>query len=374
MKNEYVQNLCHSAYELDIALHFNGKIIQSANNLIEENDDNNAISLCYAIKIALEKGVPEITLKAKLLKDALIDLYGYRQLTSICKSNQDSNCVEEGMPLDQLLTELNNLVGLEKVKSKVNNLISFQKVQFLRNKAGLSVPKNTLHLAFTGNPGTGKTTVARIVGRIYKQIGLLSKGHFMEVSRTDLIAGYQGQTALKVKEVINKAKGGVLFIDEAYSITENDHSDSYGRECLTELTKALEDYRDDLVVIVAGYTEPMKKFFDSNPGLRSRFNTFVQFDDYSADELMKILEVMCNKEDYILEPSLVESIKISFAEISKTKEDQFANGRFIRNLFEDMMMNHARRLANKSAPSVIELQTFTEADIPQYLRSRKDNA
>ena len=373
MKNEYVQNLCHSAYELDIALHFNGKIIQSANNLIEENDDNNAITLCYAIKIALEKGVPEITLKAKLLKDALIDLYGYRQLTSICKSNQDSNCVEEGMPLDQLLAELNNLVGLEKVKSKVNNLISFQKVQFLRNKAGLSVPKNTLHLAFTGTPGTGKTTVARIVGRIYKQIGLLSKGHFMEVSRTDLIAGYQGQTALKVKEVINKAKGGVLFIDEAYSITENDHSDSYGRECLTELTKALEDYRDDLVVIVAGYTEPMKKFFDSNPGLRSRFNTFVQFDDYSADELMKILEVMCKKEDYILEPSLVESIKISFAEISKTKEDQFANGRFIRNLFEDMMMSHARRLANKSAPSVIELQTFTEADIPQYLRSRKDN-
>ena len=135
----------------------------------------------------------------------------------------------------------------------------------MREKHKLHVTKSTLHLAFTGNPGTGKTTVARIVGRIYKQIGLLSKGHFIEVSRTDLIAGYQGQTALKVKKVIENAKGGVLFIDEAYSITENDNNDSYGKECLTELTKALEDYREDLVVIVAGYTEPMNKFFESNP-------------------------------------------------------------------------------------------------------------
>ena len=164
-------------------------------------------------------------------------------------------------------------MGLEKVKTTVNDLIAYQKVQKLREKERLFSQKSTLHLAFIGNAGTGKTTVARIVGRIYKQIGLLSKGHFLEVSRTDLIAGYQGQTALKVKNVIERAKGGVLFIDEAYSITENEHSDSYGRECLTELTKALEDYRDDLVVIVAGYAEPMKLFFESNPGLRSRFNT-----------------------------------------------------------------------------------------------------
>ena len=183
----------------------------------------------------------------------------------------------------------------------------------------MSVPKNTLHLAFTGNPGTGKTTVARIVGRIYKQIGLLSKGHFLEVSRTDLIAGYQGQTALKVKDVITKAKGGVLFIDEAYSITENDHADSYGRECLTELTKALEDYRDDLVVIVAGYTSPMEKFFESNPGLKSRFNTFIQFDDYNSKELMDILEVMCKKDDYVLDSSIKEDIQSLFDEIDKTK-------------------------------------------------------
>ena len=144
------------------------------------------------------------------------------------------------------MDELNSLVGLRVVKDKVNDLIVYQKIQKMRRENDLYSVKSTLHLVFLGNPGTGKTTVARIVGRIYKQIGLLSKGHFVEVSRTDLIAGYQGQTALKVKKVIEKAKGGVLFIDEAYSITENDHSDSYGRECLTELTKALEDYRDDL--------------------------------------------------------------------------------------------------------------------------------
>ena len=166
-----------------------------------------------------------------------------------------------------------------------------------------------MHLAFTGNAGTGKTTVARIVGRIYKKIGLLSKGHFMEVSRTDLIAGYQGQTALKVKEVIDKAKGGVLFIDEAYSITENDHSDSYGRECLTELTKALEDYRQDLVVIVAGYPEPMEKFFDSNPGLKSRFNSFIMFENYNDEELFNILQNICDKEDYFISDNLKVEIK-----------------------------------------------------------------
>ena len=147
--------------------------------------------------------------------------------------------------MSELLDELNSLIGLQKVKEKVNDLIIYQRVQKMRQDNNLHTVKRTLHLAFMGNPGTGKTTVARIIGRIYKQIGLLSRGHFVEVSRTDLIAGYQGQTALKVKKIIDQARGGVLFIDEAYSITENEHSDSYGRECLTELTKGLEDYRDD---------------------------------------------------------------------------------------------------------------------------------
>ena len=232
----------------------------------------------------------------------------------------------------------------------------------MRRDQGLNTVKNTLHLAFTGNPGTGKTTVARIVGRIYKQIGLLSKGHFIEVSRTDLIAGYQGQTALKVKKVIEQARGGVLFIDEAYSITENDHSDSYGRECLTELTKALEDYREDLVVIVAGYTDPMKSFFESNPGLKSRFNTFIEFDDYNADQLSQILNVICKNNDYVLDNEVKERIYMYFEHQISSKDSNFANGRLVRNLYDNLIMNHARRVANIDNPTYEELSIIMQQD------------
>ena len=260
------------------------------------------------------------------------------------------------------MDELNALIGLETVKDKVNDLIVYQKVQKLRRENNLHCTKNTLHLAFTGNPGTGKTTVARIVGRIYKQIGLLSKGHFIEVSRTDLIAGYQGQTALKVKSVIERAKGGVLFIDEAYSITENDHSDSYGRECITELTKALEDYRDDLVVIVAGYTESMNKFFESNPGLQSRFNTFIEFEDYQAEELEEILVSICEKNDYRLSEEVRKNVKTFFENELSKKNENFANGRLARNIYDDLVMNHARRVINIPNVSIDDLSLIIDSD------------
>jgi SpoVK/Ycf46/Vps4 family AAA+-type ATPase len=192
----------------------------------------------------------------------------------------------------------------------------------------------------------------------------------MEVSRTDLIAGYQGQTAHKVKEVIDRAKGGVLFIDEAYSITENDHSDSYGRECLTELTKALEDYREDLVVIVAGYTEPMKQFFESNPGLKSRFNTFVEFDDYNATELIEILKSISQSEDYIVSDGAIGMLYNRFNQMLHPKADEFANGRFVRNIFEDMVMNQARRVSKIDNPSLNELKELSELDVPEELLSK----
>ena len=264
---------------------------------------------------------------------------------------------------EELSDELNSLIGLENVKKEIEDLVIFNKVQKNREKIGLKKTNRTMHMAFLGNPGTGKTTVARIVGNMYRSLGILSKGHFIEATRTDLIAEYQGQTALKVKRLIQKAKGGVLFIDEAYSITENDKSDSYGRECLTELTKALEDYRDDLVVIVAGYDDLMKKFFESNPGLKSRFNYFITFEDYTVDQMFGIFLSYCKKEDYILQESATEKLKKYLEQQSDISKNKNANGRFVRNVFDKIIMNQAKRLSNLSFATKENYVTILEDDI-----------
>ncbi|KGR83645.1 AAA family ATPase [Lysinibacillus boronitolerans] len=361
MGNKYENAFLDLASKLDALVGEHGEITKYAIAIVENQDQIATITLLKKISdvVDLKKHIQEVQLLAKALKDSLIKYYGYITVLNIC--NKDL-IVEDNRTLPELLSELNELIGLNNVKIKVNDLIAYQKVQQMRKAKGLTSTKNTLHLAFMGKPGTGKTTVARIVGRIYKQIGLLSKGHFIEVSRTDLIAGYQGQTALKVKKVIEKAKGGVLFIDEAYSITENDHSDSYGRECLTELTKALEDYRDDLVVIVAGYTEPMNKFFDSNAGLKSRFNTFIEFEDYTADELEEILLMMCNRNEYILNEDAKKKIRPVLQELVERKDGNFANGRLVRNIYDELIMNHAKRVVDIENPSREELSLIIAND------------
>lgn len=368
MITKYEDNLLQITTSLDTIAQCNGKLTQYVIRITESSDENAAKKACIMLsKIAEEnKKNAKILEIAKTFKNSLVAYYGYIKLNEICTENEPIE--DEDRTLQDLLNDLDNLVGLQQVKAKVRDLIDFQLVQKLRRAEGLNTSKNTLHLAFTGNPGTGKTTVARIVGRIYNKLGLLSKGHFIEVSRTDLIAGYQGQTALKVKKVIEKAKGGVLFIDEAYSITENEHTDSYGRECLTELTKALEDYRDDLVVIVAGYTEPMDVFFRSNPGLKSRFNTFIEFSDYSADELYKILQNICLINDYRISDSTSPIISDYFENIVKKKPVNFANGRYVRNIFEDLVLNHAKRVSRLTNPSKEDLILIIEEDWRRILK------
>ena len=359
--NKYSQALMSSASKLDAVTEGHGEITKLAATIIEEQSKTATVALLTAISKTINdpKYKTPVRQVARLVHTSLINFYGYTTIQEMCQIHEEE---EDPRTLEELLEELHALVGLETVKTAVQDLIVYQKVQMLRKENDLHSSKNTLHLAFTGNPGTGKTTVARIVGRIYKQIGLLSKGHFIEVSRTDLIAGYQGQTAIKVRKVIERAKGGVLFIDEAYSITENDHSDSYGREGLTELTKALEDYREDLVVIVAGYTKPMDKFFESNPGLKSRFNTFIEFDDYNAKELGDILQSICKQNDYRLDEKTKEKVNIYFQQQIEKKDESFANGRLARNLYDDLVMHHARRMIKLPNPTKEELSTIIAED------------
>lgn len=367
MKNKYHIEILDYALKLDVLTKSEGEFIELTKDLIEEQGENTTKLLFSSISTQISKENCTIEIKqiSKLLMDSIYKYYGYKRVCEICNINSSK---EDTRTLTELQNELNNLTGLSKVKQQISDLIAYQKVQKLREVQGLNKVNRTLHLAFLGNPGTGKTTVARIVGRIYKQIGLLSKGHFIEVSRTDLIAGYQGQTSLKVKKVVDQAKGGVLFIDEAYSITENEHSDSYGRECLTELTKALENYREDLVVIVAGYNDQMNVFFKSNPGLKSRFNNFIQFDDYNTDELENILIKMCKKDDYIIKNETEHIIRQYLGEQISSKDENFSNGRLVRNLYDNLIMNQAKRIVKIESPS---LETLMEISSDDFIKSIK---
>ena len=270
---------------------------------------------------------------------------------------------EEKKKLDDYLDELNNLIGLREVKREVTSLINLIKVKQMRERYNMAVTDMTYHMVFTGNPGTGKTTVARLIAKIYKELGILSKGHLVETDRSGLVAGYVGQTALKVKEVVESAIGGILFIDEAYALTNQMTGNDFGQEVIDTLVKLMEDNRKDLVVIVAGYKDEMKHFLEANPGLISRFNKFITFEDYSSPELMDILDYMSQKDGIqVTEDARIDLLN-QLIHLDVEKRLSFGNARGIRNVFEKILLNQANRLVQLEEPTKEQLQEILLEDV-----------
>ena len=275
-----------------------------------------------------------------------------------------SQANEIDLMIGNSIQELDSLIGLENVKQQVHTLIKFIQVQQQREKHQLKTTPISYHCVFSGSPGTGKTTVARILAQIYKDLGVLKKGHLIETDRAGLVGEYVGQTAVKTNKVINSAVGGVLFIDEAYSLY-SESAEDYGREAIATLLKRMEDERDNLVVVMAGYTEEMRQFIDINPGLRSRFNRYIDFTDYSPDELYQIFKRYINKEDFKLTPESELAFQKLFAEAYEKRDRTFGNARFVRNVFEKTIERQSLRVADITEPTVEQLTEITENDVPK---------
>lgn len=278
------------------------------------------------------------------------------------------NTEEEAPPkenIEDLKKELDSYIGLEGVKKEVKNLINMATVYKMRKDNDLPTADVSLHMVFSGNPGTGKTMIARLMARVYHALGLLSKGHLTEVDRSGLVAGYIGQTAIKTAKVLEEAMGGVLFIDEAYTLTSKTEND-FGFEAVDTVLKAMEDNRDDLVVIVAGYIELMEEFVDSNPGLRSRFNKYIHFDDYTAEEMEGIFELQCKKSCYELTEDAKKELVEYFAAVSEGA-GEFGNARGVRNTFEKILTEQANRLAVLPSVTRDDLMKITAEDVKAAL-------
>ncbi len=267
--------------------------------------------------------------------------------------------------IEDLKAELDEYIGLGSVKDEVRDLINMVTVWKMRREHDLPAPDLSLHMVFSGNPGTGKTMMARYMARVYHSLGILSKGQLVEVDRSGLVAGYVGQTAIKTSSVIERAKGGVLFIDEAYSLSSGRSENDYGLEAIETLLKAMEDNRDDLVVIVAGYTDLMREFIDSNPGLQSRFNRYLNFEDYTVEEMTEIFELQCKKNCYVLSDENDNEAENALTELieSESDDEDFGNARGIRNLFERILIEQANRLAAEENVTRESLMTITAEDI-----------
>ena len=272
---------------------------------------------------------------------------------------------EQTESLETLRERLNALVGLTGVKKEIETTINLIRIREKRREHGLKIPPLSMHMVFTGNPGTGKTTIARQVSKIYRALGVLEKGHLVEVDRSGLVGGYLGQTALKVQDVVKSAMGGILFIDEAYALatTTNSTQDAYGREAIDALVKLMEDNREKLIVVVAGYTKPMQQFLDANVGLRSRFNKFVHFDDYATHELYEIFLRLCTEQNFTYDEQTGRCVHASLETLWQSRDCNFGNARTVRNFFEKCVANQANRLVSLASVSQSDLFTLTVEDV-----------
>ena len=316
-----------------------------------------------SIYLTMLRNYIDCEVNSKNVNSVNIESKNYIEKNSKDYDQQNNEIMENDESLEELLEELNSLTGLDDVKKDVNSLINLLQIRKIREERGMKQMPMSLHLVFSGNPGTGKTTVARLLAKIYCKLGVLTKGHLVEVDRSGLVGGYVGQTAIKVQDVIQKSLGGILFIDEAYSLTANKGENDYGLEAVDTLLKGMEDHRDNLVVIVAGYPDLMNEFLNSNPGLRSRFNKFINFADYKPEELVDIFENMCSKSGYKASGECIRFVQKYFEKRYMTRNVNFANGRDVRNFFEMAMVNQANRLSFDTDISNEKLEEFTLADV-----------
>ena len=295
----------------------------------------------------------------EILPDDLVTI----TLADVEEAVKDEFVEEKKLTVEDILKELNELVGMANVKKDVTTLINYIKVEKMRKDKGLSSNPIALHTVFYGPPGTGKTTVARLIGKIFKSLGILSKGHVVEIARADLVGEYVGHTAPKTNAAIDNALHGILFIDEAYMLKPEGAGNDFGQEAIDTLLKRMEDDREKLVVIAAGYTDEMQKLINSNPGLKSRFNRYFYFNDYDPAELMEIFERLIAKKGYKITPEGADLVRKLLTQVFENRDKSFGNGRFVRNLFEQLIQVQADRISKKSEISEVELQTIDLEDV-----------
>jgi len=318
----------------------------------------------------------ELSILSEILEQLTSNTFGEKTDRLTIEKNKEVNTVKindkesdnssNEESLENVLDELESFTGMEGIKRDVRTMINLLKIQKQRELQGLSIVKPSLHMVFTGPPGTGKTTVARVMGRVFKALGVLKKGQIIEVDRSGLVAGYVGQTAIKVDEAVLKAQEGILFIDEAYTLTPSEGQDSFGQEAIDTLLKRMEDNRDSLIVIVAGYEEEMQRFIESNPGFKSRFNKYINFNDYNPEELIEIFVSIVKKNKYLATKELILLLHSKFSELYNARTKSFGNGRVVRNIFEKIIENQSNRLASiESALSGNDLQTLLPEDFPK---------